>query len=283
MTAVAPSLRPFPASPPGKRGEERARVVRPPREERWRGLVVPALLLLGWEAAARSRLLDPSLFPSPEAVWAEGARLAASGELRDHLAATFSRVLSGFALGAAAATLLGSLAGFSRSLRAFLDPTLQAVRNVPSMAWVPLFLLWFGIAETGKLALIALGAFFPIYLNLMEGVRAVDRKLVEAGRTHGFSGLALLRSVHVPAALPAYLVGLRQGLALAWMFVVAAEIMGASRGLGFLLIDGETTGRPATLLASFLLFAACGKGTDALLARASTRLLRWQDTHSEKR
>ncbi len=147
------------------------------------------------------------------------------------------------------------------------------------MAWVPLFLLWLGIGESSKIALIALGAFFPVYLNLMNGVRNVDRKLVEAGLANGFRGLTLAKAVILPASLPAYLVGLRQGLSLGWMFVVAAEIMGASRGLGYLLIDGQTTGRPAIMMLSVILFAICGKLSDGVLARLSERWLSWQDVY----
>jgi sulfonate transport system permease protein len=155
-----------------------------------------------------------------------------------------------------AATLLG-VTGYSGLARRLLDPLLQSLRSIPSMAWVPLFLLWLGIGESSKIFLIALGVFFPVYLNLMNGVRNVDRKLVEAGLVNGFHGFALAKAVVLPASLPAYLVGLRQGLSLGWMFVVAAEIMGASRGLGYLLIDGQTTGRPAIMMSSVILFAIC--------------------------
>jgi ABC-type proline/glycine betaine transport system permease subunit len=136
-----------------------------------------------------------------------------------------------------------------------------------------------GIGESSKIALIALGVFFPVYLNLMNAVQSVDRKLVEVGLANGFRGFALVKKIVLPASLPAYLVGLRQGLSLGWMFVVAAEIMGASRGLGYLLIDGQTTGRPAIMIASVILFAICGKLSDGLLATLSERWLYWQDVY----
>jgi sulfonate transport system permease protein len=190
-------------------------------------------------------------------------------------------VFFGFGLGAVSATLIGSLTGFSSSARAYLDPFLQAIRNIPSMAWVPVFILWFGIAETGKIALVALGGFFPVYLNLMEGIRSVDRKLIEAAWVCGFRGYRLFYSIYFRSTLACYMVGLRQGLALAWMFVVAAEIMGSSCGLGYLLVDGESTGRLATLIVSFILFAICGKFTDALLVLASDHILYWRDITSK--
>jgi sulfonate transport system permease protein len=182
----------------------------------------------------------------------------------------------GFLLGAAAGTLLGGLTGYVSLARKLLDPLLQALRNIPSMAWVPLFLLWMGIQETSKIALIALGAFFPVYLNLSSGMSHVDPKLIEVGKVYRLSGLQMIRRVILPAALPEYIVGLRSGLGLAWMFVVAAEIMGASRGLGFLMIDGQMTGRASIILASVVLFAGLGKATDLLLESVGRRLLRYK-------
>jgi sulfonate transport system permease protein len=243
------------------------------------GWILPVILIAGWELLARAGLMDVSLFSSPSQIAAELWKIALNGELLAHLEATSVRVLLGFAIGVSAATLLGALTGYSGTVRRLLDPLLQSLRSIPSMAWVPLFLLWLGIGESSKIFLIALGAFFPVYLNLMNGVRNVDRKLVEAGLANGFRGFALAKAVVLPASLPAYLLGLRQGLSLGWMFVVAAEIMGASRGLGYLLIDGQTTGRPAIMISSVILFAVCGKASDGVLARLSERWLYWQDVY----
>ena len=243
------------------------------------GWILPGILVAGWELLARAGLIDASLFSSPSQIAAEWWKITSNGELLAHLEATLLRLFSGFAIGVSAATFLGALTGYSAIARRLLDPLLQSLRSIPSMAWVPLFLLWLGIGESSKISLIALGAFFPVYLNLMNGVRNVDRKLVEAGLANGFRGLALAKAVILPASLPAYLVGLRQGLSLGWMFVVAAEIMGASRGLGYLLIDGQTTGRPAIMMLSVILFAICGKVSDGVLARLSERWLYWQDVY----
>jgi sulfonate transport system permease protein len=242
------------------------------------GLVVPALLLAAWEIASRAGLVRPNLLPAPSTVAATLLDLARSGELADHVEITLLRVLLGFLLGTAAATLLGALTGYSPLWRRLLDPTLQALRSIPSIAWVPLFILWLGIFEASKVTLIAVGVFFPVYLNLVSGLQDVDRKLVEVGRVYGFSGPMLIRRVLLPATLPAYVTGLRGGLGLGWMFVVAAEFMGASEGLGFLLVDGQQTGRPAVIIASIILFAVLGKLSDLLLALAGRRFLAWQDS-----
>ena len=257
-----------------------ARPVRTPRRWGWlTGAVLPVVLLLLWEGLARVGVLRANLLPAPSKVLATIWELGRSGELWGHIGITLARVGAGFVLGGALATVLGAATGYSRRLFHLLDPLLQGIRNIPSLAWVPLFILWMGIYETSKVVLIAVGVFFPVYLNLMNGVQGVDRKLVEVGRVYRLSEWQLVRRVFLPATLPSYLVGLRSGLGLGWMFVVAAEIMGANKGLGFLLVDGQMTGRPQTILASILLFAVLGQLTDAGLSALSRHLLRWQDTH----
>ena len=243
-------------------------------------LLLPLLIALLWEIAAAEQWLRPNQLPAPSAVIDEMVGLAKTGELWQHLAATGERVLWGFLSGAAAATLLGALTGYSRVARQVLDPTFQALKAVPSLAWVPLFILWFGIFELSKIVLIAVGVFFPIYLNLMTGILATDRKLVEVGQVYGLSRKQLVWRVLLPATLPAYFTGLRGGLALGWMFVIAAELMGASKGLGFLMLDGQMTGRPQVIIGSLVLFAIVGKLTDSLLAWGARRALAWQDSFS---
>lgn len=247
---------------------------------RWaRGLVLPVVLLVGWEGLSRIGFFPPNLLPAPSTVLVTIWDLGMTGDLFRHTGITLYRVILGFLLGSAVATVLGALTGYSRLFHGLLDPLLQSLRNIPSLAWVPLFILWMGIYETSKISLIAVGVFFPVYLNLMSGVQSVDRKLVEVGKIYRFNSIQLIRRVFLPATLPAYIVGLRSGLGLGWMFVVAAEIMGSSQGLGFLLIDGQTTGRPTIILASILLFAVLGKLTDAVLASVGSRLLYWQDSY----
>jgi sulfonate transport system permease protein len=235
-----------------------------------KGWVLPISLLVVWEALSRIGFFPPNLLPAPTAVLSTIWGLAASGMLFKHV-------------GTVLATILGAFTGYSRQVFAYVDPLVQALRNIPSLAWVPLFILWLGIQESSKIALIGVGVFFPVYLSLMSGVQNVDRKLVEVGKVYRLNTWQLIRRVFLPATLPAYLVGLRSGLGLGWMFVVAAELMGASRGLGFLLVDGQTTGRPSLILASLLLFAVVGKLTDMLVVAAGNRLLHWQDSYSTPR
>jgi sulfonate transport system permease protein len=252
-----------------------------PRRSYWPllvGLILPAILLAVWEGVTRAGIIAPNLLPAPSKVIATVTALAKEGVLLDHIVATLARVALGFGIGAAVATLIGAVTGYSPIYRRLLDPMLQSLRNIPSIAWVPLFILWLGIFEASKVALIAVGVFFPVYLNLMSGIQSVDRKLVEVGRIYRLSGWQLVRRILLPATLPAYVVGLRGGLGLGWMFVVAAEIMGASEGLGFLLVDGQMTGRPAVVIASIVMFAVLGKLTDMALAAAARPFLSWQDS-----
>jgi sulfonate transport system permease protein len=241
------------------------------------GLLVPLTLAVGWEVLVWLGWSNGRLVPPPSRVLATLTELARSGELIRHIAATLWRVGLGFAFGTVAGTLLGALSGYSSLARRLFDPTVQALRAIPSLAWVPLFILWLGIFETSKIALIAVGVFFPVYLGVMDAILNVDQKIVEVGRTFRLSGPAMIRRILLPAVLPAYVVSLRVGLGLGWMFVVAAELIGASEGLGYLLLDGQQLGKPAQILAAIVIFAILGKLTDWLIEVAAAPFLRWQD------
>ncbi len=241
------------------------------------GLLLPVGLAIGWEIVVWLGYSNGRLVPPPTKIFVTIMEMAKNGELSRHIIATLSRVAAGFGLGVVAGTLLGAISGYWDLARRLLDPTVQALRAIPSLAWVPLFILWLGIFETSKVALIAVGVFFPVYLGVMGAILSVDRKIVEVGRTFRLSGPAMIRRILLPAVLPAYVVALRVGLGLGWMFVVAAELMGASEGLGYLLLDGQQLGKPAQILAAIVIFAIIGKATDWLIEVATAPLLRWQD------
>jgi sulfonate transport system permease protein len=240
--------------------------------------VVPLTLLAAWWAATASGAVKSYQLASPRDVVRELGTLFESGMLWRDIGASVERVALGFAIALAVALVLGSFVGSSRAAERALDPTLQAIRAVPSLAWVPLILLWLGIGETAKIALVAIGAFFPIYVALVAGIRGVDRKLVEVGQTFGLSRAALVTRVLVPATLPQLLVGARIGLTQAWLFVVAAELLAATNGLGFLLTDGQQTSRTDEILVAILLFALCGKLSESLMRLLERRLVGWTDT-----
>jgi len=244
-----------------------------------RGWAVPLALLLGLEALVRSGILPAHQMPAPTQVAQTLFNLAVSGELLRHINASLLRVAAGFLIGASLAIVIGTWVGLSRRAEAYLEPTFQALRAIPSLAWVPLLLLWLGIDETPKVVLIALGAFFPVYLALLAGIRNIDRKLVEVGQLYQLSRIALVRRILLPAALPNLFTGLRGALSLSWMFLVAAELIAATRGLGYLLSDGRETSRPDLVIAAILLLAVLGKLSDSLLKYWETRALRWRDSY----
>ncbi|WP_235839929.1 ABC transporter permease [Derxia lacustris] len=253
---------------------------------RWRtaaiGLLLPVGFLVAVEIAVRAGLIEARFLPAPSELLQTLAELAGGGELARHIGASVVRVLAGFAIGSALALALGALVGLNRRAEALLDPTLQGLRAIPSLAWVPLLLLWLGIDELPKITLIAIGAFFPVYLGVTSGIRDVDRKLVEVGAMAGLGRLAQVRRIFLPASLPAVMTGLRGGLGLAWMFLVAAELIASTRGLGYLLSDGRETSRVDVVLAAIVLLALLGKLGDSVLQAIEHRALAWRDTHDRR-
>ena len=241
------------------------------------GLLLPVTLAAAWEFIVRMGWASGRLAPPPSVIFATFVDLARTGELQRNTLVTLGRVAAGFGIGAGVATIVGAATGYSPLLRRLLDPSLQALRAIPSIAWVPLFILWLGIFEASKVTLIAIGVFFPVYLGLMGAIQSVDRKLVEVGRAFGLSDVEMVRRILLPAVLPAYVISLRSGLGLGWMFVVAAELMGASSGLGYLLIDGQELGKPAEIVAAIVAFAIVGKASDWLIALVAAPFLRWED------
>ena len=241
-------------------------------------LLVPGLLLVAW-VLSTSVLgwFGPSQLPGPALVAESLLELVRAGDLQRHLAASVGRIALGFGAGAALATVLATLVGLSRRAERLLDPTLQAIRAIPSLAWVPFLLLWLGIGEVPKLVLVAIGTFFPVYVNASAGIRNVDRRLLEVGTLHGLRGLRLARRIVLPAASPALLTGLRLGLGQAWLFLVAAELIAASKGLGFLLVDGQNSARADLMVVAIVLLALLGKTTDQALRGVERRMLGWSD------
>ncbi|WP_454051637.1 ABC transporter permease [Cellulomonas sp. Marseille-Q8402] len=266
-----PGLNPFSASALPRRGSgPLAR--RPVRLAL--GLVLPVILLVAWQGVTTSGLVAPYQLPSPASVWTAAVDLAERGLLGQYVAISTQRVVLGFLIGAALGLAVGSVVGLSRLAGALLEPTLGAVRAVPSLAWVPLLILWMKIGEESKLTLIAIGAFFPVYTTVVAALRHVDAHLVEAGRAYGLRGPRLLAAVQLPAAVPSVVAGLRLALAQSWLFLVAAELIASSMGLGFLLMDSGNNGRVDRMILAIVLLALLGKTTDALIGLAEKSLLR---------
>lgn len=254
---------------------------RPRRASRWwpvvGGFIVPVAILASWWAITAFGDIPAYRLPSPADVARAAGDLAASGQLYRDVAISTQRVLQGFALGSLIGIGIGSLIGLSRTASILLGPLLGALRAVPSLAWVPLLLLYLGIGEQPKIVLITIGAAFPVLTTLSIALRHVDPQLVELGRAYGLTRIRLLASVQLPAVLPALVSGLRLALAQSWLFLVAAELLASAMGLGFLLVDSGNNGRIDRIFLAIILLAVLGKATDALVGLLERRLLRrWQ-------
>jgi sulfonate transport system permease protein len=240
-----------------------------------RGLALPVALVIAWELVARAGLVSAYVLPAFSSVLAHLGASALAGDLWIHVGTSALRVVAGFAVGALIGLGAGLAVGLDRKVEAYLDPFLQALRAVPSLAWVPLLLLWMGIDEAPKITLIAVGAFFPVYLNVVSGVRGVDPRLIEVGRVFGLGRARIVWRILLPASVPALFTGLRTGLGVAWLYVVAAELIAAEAGLGFMLTDGRELSRADMIFSAIALLACCGKLSDGVLKAMERRLLRW--------
>lgn len=229
------------------------------------GFLVPVVILGAWQLVTAFGLVTASQLPAPAEVWAAGVDLAQRGWLQQDVAISVQRVLIGFLIGAVLGLVLGAVVGLSRLGDILLSTTFAAIRAVPSLAWVPLLILWLKIGEESKITLIAIGAFFPVYTTVSAALRHVDKHLVEAGRAFGLNGVALFRTVQLPAVTPSVVSGLRLALAQSWLFLVAAELIASSMGLGFRLVDSQNNGRVDRIFFVIIVLALLGAITDALV------------------
>jgi len=231
--------------------------------------ILPVAVLVAWQLLSTSGLFTVTQLPSPLDVWNAAVELGRRGLLGQYAAISTQRVLIGFAAGAVLGILLGAIVGLSRFWEAFFSFTLASIRAVPSLAWVPLLIIWFHIGESEKIILVAIGAFFPVYTTVAGSLRHVDPHLVEAGRAFGYTGARLFVTVQLPAVLPSVVAGLRLALAQAWLFLVAAELLGASMGLGYLLTQSQQVGRTDQTFLAIILLAILGAIFDLVLGLAS--------------
>jgi sulfonate transport system permease protein len=240
---------------------------------RW---VSPVVLLLLWELGSRLGLIPERTLAAPSAVIATMLGMIRSGELPANLLVSFGRALVGLAIGVTIGTVLGLAAGLSRPGDAVIDPVMQIKRTIPVVALSPLFIVWFGIGETPKIALIAFATIFPVYLNLHNGIRGVDVRLMDMARSFGLGRVALIRHVVLPAALPSLLVGLRYSLSIAVILLVIAEQINASAGLGFLINNARDFMRTDIIVVCLMVYAVLGLAGDTLVRAVERRALAWR-------
>ncbi|WP_019012379.1 ABC transporter permease subunit [Deinococcus aquatilis] len=240
---------------------------------RW---LVPVLLVAFWQLASSVGWLNPRVLPAPSAVALAFWELARSGELWHHFLVSLQRAGTGVLIGGGLGFALGILTGTFRAAHLLLDSSFQMIRTIPNLALIPLVILWFGIGESGKVFLIALATFFPVYLNTLHGVRSIDPKLTEMARVYGLSPLETFRRVSLPGALPSVLIGVRYALGISWLALVVSESFAASSGIGFLAMDAREFFRTDVIVLAILIYALIGKAADALVRGLERRLLPWQ-------
>ena len=241
-----------------------------------RRFVSPLALLALWQAVSTLGLVSPRTLAAPSTILQTGWTLIASGELPWHLLVSLGRVAAGLSVGVSVGAALALIAGLSRAGEDVVDAPVQMMRTLPFLALVPLFILWFGIGEVPKIALVALGTTFPVYLNLFAGIRGVEPRLVEMGRVFGLGRGGLIRHVVLPGALPSALVGLRYSLGVAWLSLVVAEQVNATSGIGYLINDARDFLRTDVIMVGLLTYALLGLAADGAVRVIERRVLAWR-------
>lgn len=252
------------------RGSARGRAWVDPR---W---LSPLALIALWELGSRTGVIPAHVLAAPSSVVQTAWRMLASGELPSNMLVSLGRAAAGLAIGITAGSVMAVIAGLTRAGENAVDPPIQMLRTLPSLALTPLFIVWFGIGETPKIALIALGTTFPIYLNLYSGIRGVDPKLIEAAKSFGLRGRDLIVHVILPGALPSFLLGLRFALAGSWLILVVAEQINASAGLGYLIDNARDFSRTDVIVVCLVIYALLGLGADAIVRALERHALAWR-------
>lgn len=241
----------------------------------WR-IWLPIFLLVLWQGLSSGGVITPLLLPSPVDVASSTWRMLSSGELPNHVMVSLIRVFEGFLLAAICGIALGSAIGLWSSFDKTCDWVLQTLKPIPPIGWFPLAVLWFGIGEVSKVFIIFLGAFFPILVNVIDGIRQTDQRYIELARVHEIGWWKFFSRIIVPGALPSTLTGLRVGIGFAWTCVVAAELIAAEAGVGYLIVDARQTFQADVVIVGMLTIGVLGTLMDLSLRQIDTRLVRWK-------
>jgi sulfonate transport system permease protein len=238
-------------------------------------IVFPLIILLFWEYAGRNGLVSPAILPAPSKIQQAYSKMLSSGALVRNIQVSFGRVITGYAIGTAAGLSLGIVIGLFRYIERSTFLIVSLLRPIPMIALVPLFILFFGIGETSKIAVIALGSFWPIFMNTQHGIKSVDIKLLEVAHALRKSQLETLLKIIFPSSLPAIFVGARLGASIAWMCVVAAEMIAASSGVGYMLMFARETSQTPVMYLGILVIGLFGLLIDIGLTKLQKLLLKW--------
>ncbi|WP_442962142.1 aliphatic sulfonate ABC transporter permease SsuC [Pseudogracilibacillus sp. SE30717A] len=239
--------------------------------------LIPGLILVGWQFLSWLGFIPQRILPAPLEVLQAAITLLSTGELYEHILVSLGRALAGFLIGGSIGFLLGLFNGISKYSELLLDTSIQMLRNIPHLALIPLVILWFGIDETSKIFLVALGVLFPIYINTYHGIRSVDRDLIEMGRAYGLKGKSLFFTVILPGAMSSILVGVRFSLGVMWLTLIVAETISTHVGIGYMAMNAREFMQMDVIVLSIVLYALFGKLSDIIAKYFEGRLLKWNN------
>ncbi|MBP2626660.1 MAG: ABC-type nitrate/sulfonate/bicarbonate transport system, permease component [Firmicutes bacterium] len=242
-----------------------------------RGLYVPFMLLALWSLGAMTGSINHYILPPPMDIVATGMQLAQSGVLLKHLSISLYRVIVGFLLTFVVAFPLAVILGTKRNMNDYFDPFLAFIRHIPPIACIPILILWFGIGEPPKISIIILATFFPIFLNTLNGVLGCDEKLLEVGRVFGFNPREQFCRIILPAALPSVIIGMRLGFGYSWRALIGAELIAASSGIGYMIIDAEQISRPDIIIVGLITIGVCGYIIDYVFLKLASWFMPWEN------
>ena len=275
-THTAPVAHPAPSPRPRKR----VRRLAPGRRLPYARLLGPLLVLVIWSLGSAAGLIDPRTLPAPWTVVHTGAHLWTTGTLRTDIGTSLWRATQGFLIGLTVGVVLALLAGLSRIGEAVIDGTVQINRAIPTLGLIPLFILWLGIGETFKVAIIAIVVYIPIYLNLFSALSGIDNRYVELGEVLGLSRLAFVKEIVIPGSLPGFFVGLRLGVTGSWLSLVVLEQINATNGLGYMMFQAQNYGQTDVIVLGLLIYGIFGFASDSVVRLLERRVLSWRRTLS---
>jgi sulfonate transport system permease protein len=281
MTTTAPAAAPAVAvAVPDRKPRGRRRGLSPGRRLPAARLAGPLVLLALWAAASAAGRLDPGAIPAPWTVLDTGVRLWTAGTLPTDVLTSLERAGYGFAIGLTAGVVLALASGLSRTGEALIDGTVQLNRAIPTLGLIPLFILWLGIGETFKIAIIAIVVYIPVYLNTHAALSGIDHRFVELAEVQGLSRTAFIRQIVIPGALPGFFVGLRLGVTGSWLGLVVLEQINATSGLGYMMFQAQNYGQSDVILVGLLVYGVFGLVSDSTVRLVERRVLSWRRTLS---
>ncbi|YCA13340.1 ABC transporter permease subunit [Bacillus sp. AK128] len=237
--------------------------------------MIPFLLLLLWQLLSWNGVIPSRILPAPSDIFSAAGALLSTGELVEHITVSLNRALIGFLIGGALGFIFGLLNGVFRLSELLFDTSIQMLRNIPHLALIPLVILWFGIGETSKIFLVALGVLFPVYINTYHGIKSVDKGLIEMGKAYGLNGIGLFFTIILPGALSSILVGVRFSLGVMWLTLIVAETISAHSGIGYMAMNAREFMQMDVIVLAIVLYALFGKLSDVIARYFERRWFQW--------